>query len=83
MSHQCFVCVCLSTFMFRGIAAPRVFKMFLRFLFSFLQEKRKQYRHQGQLVYEWDQSLDEVFFFFPWIFYEVNIARRPESMKTK
>jgi hypothetical protein len=50
--------------MFRGIAAPRVFKMFLRFLFSFLQEKRKQYHHQGQLVYEWDQSLDEVFFFF-------------------
>ena len=24
------------------------------------QEKRKQYYHQGQLVYEWDQSLDEV-----------------------
>jgi len=32
------------------------------FIFFFVQEKRKQYRHQGQLVYEWDQSLDEVFF---------------------
>ena len=29
------------------------------------QEKRKQYFHQGQLVYEWDQSLDEVLHFFP------------------
>ena len=24
------------------------------------QEKRRQYLHNGQLVYEWDQSLDEV-----------------------
>jgi len=35
------------------------------------QEKRKQYFHQGQLVYEWDQSLDEVLpFFFPVELYE-------------